>query len=91
MGAGLGMINTPITNTAVAGMPLSHAGVAGATASTARQLGQSLGVAVLGSMLNTGMQNKQPFIEAAHAGWWVLLAVALVIVALAAATPAQKS
>lgn len=84
MGMGLGTINAPITNTAVSGMPLNHAGVAGATASTARQLGQSLGVAVLGAMLNSGLQDKQPFVNAAHNGWWVLLAVALLVSVLAA-------
>ncbi|MDO5640739.1 MAG: MFS transporter [Neisseria sp.] len=89
MGMGLGTINAPITNTAVSGMPLNHAGVAGATASTARQLGQSLGVAVLGAMLNAGLQNKQPFVDAAHQGWWVLLAVALLITALGALNKRQ--
>jgi EmrB/QacA subfamily drug resistance transporter len=90
MGMGLGIINAPITNTAVSGMPVSHAGVAGATASTARQLGQSLGVAVLGALLNAGLQNKQSFIQAAYTGWWILLAVALLIAVLAQLNKPQQ-
>ncbi|MDO5626371.1 MAG: MFS transporter, partial [Pseudomonadota bacterium] len=83
MGMAVGLVNAPITNTAVSGMPPSHAGVAGATASTARQLGQSLGVAVLGALLNAGMQKGQAFADASHAGWWLLLAAALLIGVLA--------
>ena len=47
-GMGLGMVNPAITNSAVAGMPLSQAGVAAAIASTSRQVGAALGVAVAG-------------------------------------------
>jgi EmrB/QacA subfamily drug resistance transporter len=51
IGFGLGLINAAITNTALSGMPRSQAGVAAATASTSRQVGQSLGVAIIGSVL----------------------------------------
>ncbi len=47
-GIGFGFVNAPITNTAVSGMPRAQAGVAAAVASTSRQLGQTLGVAVVG-------------------------------------------
>ena len=50
-GIGFGMVNAPITNTAVSGMPLAQAGVAAAVASTSRQVGSALGVAVLGSLV----------------------------------------
>ncbi|MBX6389349.1 MAG: DHA2 family efflux MFS transporter permease subunit [Frankia sp.] len=49
-GLGFGMVNAPITNTAVSGMPDAQAGVAAAVASTSRQIGQALGVAVIGSV-----------------------------------------
>ncbi|MEU6426376.1 MFS transporter [Microbispora sp. NPDC046973] len=52
-GVGFGMLNPPITNTAVSGMPLAQAGVAAAVASTSRQVGQSLGVAIAGSMVSS--------------------------------------
>ncbi|WP_020661301.1 MFS transporter [Amycolatopsis benzoatilytica] len=50
-GLGTGLLNPPITNAAVSGMPRSQAGVAAAVASTSRQLGQTLGVAVAGTIL----------------------------------------
>jgi EmrB/QacA subfamily drug resistance transporter len=54
-GAGFGLVNPPITYAAVSGMPRSQAGVAAAFASTSRQIGASLGVAVIGSLVNTGV------------------------------------
>jgi EmrB/QacA subfamily drug resistance transporter len=50
-GIGAGMVNSPITNSAVSGMPRDRAGVAAATATTSRQIGQATGVAVGGSLL----------------------------------------
>jgi MFS family permease len=58
IGLGFGAVNPPITNTAVAGMPLSQAGVASAVAGTARQLGSVLGVAVLGSVLSSQLRSQ---------------------------------
>jgi EmrB/QacA subfamily drug resistance transporter len=66
-GAGFGLVNPPITNAAVSGMPRSQAGVAAALASTSRQLGASLGVAVIGSVLNTGAASQVGAGTAAHA------------------------
>jgi EmrB/QacA subfamily drug resistance transporter len=54
-GVGFGFVNAPITNTAVSGMPRAQAGVASAIASTSRQVGSSLGVAVIGSAIAAGM------------------------------------
>ena len=45
-GVGVGFVNAPITNTAVSGMPRDQAGVASALATTARNVGQTLGVAL---------------------------------------------
>ncbi|HEX3513341.1 MAG TPA: DHA2 family efflux MFS transporter permease subunit, partial [Trebonia sp.] len=50
-GIGIGFVNAPITNSAVSGMPRSQAGVASGIASTSRQVGSSVGVAVMGSVL----------------------------------------
>jgi EmrB/QacA subfamily drug resistance transporter len=52
-GLGFGLVNPPITNSAVAGLPNSRAGTAAALASTSRQVGGTLGVAVIGSVLNS--------------------------------------
>jgi EmrB/QacA subfamily drug resistance transporter len=58
IGLGFGMVNPPITNAAVSGMPLSQTGVAAAVASTARQVGSVLGVAVLGSVVTSQMHDQ---------------------------------
>jgi len=62
-GVGFGFVNAPITNTAVSGMPRERAGVAAAVASTSRQVGQSLGVAVIGATIAAGLHT---------AGWWIM-------------------
>jgi EmrB/QacA subfamily drug resistance transporter len=54
LGAGLGLVNPPITDTGVTGMPPAQAGVASAVISATRQFGNVLGVAVLGAMLTSG-------------------------------------
>ncbi len=74
-GIGFGFVNAPITNTAVSGMPRSQAGVAAAVASTSRQLGQTLGVAVVGAVLASGIGSssyRDVFVSAAVPGWWIL-------------------
>jgi EmrB/QacA subfamily drug resistance transporter len=53
VGVGFGFVNPPITNSAVSGLPNSRAGTAAALASTSRQVGNTLGVAVIGSVLNS--------------------------------------
>ena len=49
LGIGLGFVNAPISNTAVSGMPIEQAGVAASVASTSRQVGATLGVAITGA------------------------------------------
>jgi EmrB/QacA subfamily drug resistance transporter len=71
-GVGCGLVNAPISTTAMSGMPLDQAGVAGAVASTSRQVGSSLGVAVTGSMVALG--TGATFVGASHAAWYVLAA-----------------
>jgi EmrB/QacA subfamily drug resistance transporter len=75
-GIGFGMVNTPITNTAVSGMPVSQAGVAAAVASTSRQIGQSLGVAVIGSAVTSRIHGPLAvsFAAASNVGWWIVAA-----------------
>jgi EmrB/QacA subfamily drug resistance transporter len=55
LGIGFGLVNPPITNTAVSGMPPGQAGVASAVAGAARQIGAALGVAVVGSVVTSRM------------------------------------
>jgi EmrB/QacA subfamily drug resistance transporter len=73
-GFGAGMVNPPISNGVMAGVPRSQAGVASGMNSSSRQLGQSLGVAIVGSVLAAALHGSMHagFLAAAHAGWWVL-------------------
>jgi MFS family permease len=73
-GIGVGMVNPAITNTAVSSMPRSQAGLAAAIASTSRQVGISLGVAVMGSAVLSALHGpvRSGFAEASHAGWWIV-------------------
>jgi EmrB/QacA subfamily drug resistance transporter len=73
-GIGLGMVNPAITNSAVAGMPLSQAGVAAAVTSTGRQVGAALGVAVSGTVVSASRSRGTDFTAATHAIWWVMMA-----------------
>jgi EmrB/QacA subfamily drug resistance transporter len=89
-GIGFGMINPPITITAVLGMPAAQAGVASAVASTSRQLGQTLGVAIAGAIAAGGAVTVGPgFVQASHAAWWLVTGCGVAILALgfASTTP----
>ncbi|MCF3961884.1 MFS transporter [Streptomyces fuscigenes] len=92
-GFGFGWVNAPITNTAVSGMPRSQAGVAAAVASTSRQIGSTLGVAVLGAVLAGGVAASSgsgrasasyvhAFTDAARPAWWVLTACGFAVLVL---------
>jgi EmrB/QacA subfamily drug resistance transporter len=73
-GIGFGLVNAPITNTAVSGMPRAQAGVAAAVASTSRQIGTSLGVAVIGSVMASGAAGgyASGFVAASRTAWWII-------------------
>jgi MFS family permease len=88
-GIGFGFVNAPITNTAVSGMPRAQAGVAAAVASTSRQLGQTLGVAVVGAVLASGVgasSYKDTFVSAAVPGWWIITGCGLTVLVVGAVT-----
>jgi EmrB/QacA subfamily drug resistance transporter len=80
-GLGFGLVNAPITNTALSGMPRSQAGVAAAIASTSRQVGSALGVAVVGSVLASGLRGplSTGFTVASHSAWWILVGCGLAV------------
>lgn len=85
LGVGIGLGNPPITHTAVSGMPRAQAGLAAAVASTSRQVGAALGVALGGTIArasSTGRGAGARFPEATHAFWWLVVGVGMVMVAL---------
>jgi MFS family permease len=82
-GVGFAVVNAPITTAAVSGMPLDRAGAASAVASTSRQVGVSVGVALCGSVAGTALATPgADFAVAARPLWFVCAALSLVIVVL---------
>jgi EmrB/QacA subfamily drug resistance transporter len=92
-GLGLGMINAPITNTAVSGMPRAQAGLAAAVASTSRQIGSSLGVAVAGTVASGGIETGRAtsFTAATHPVFWLVVAQGLVIVLIGVLSTGRRA
>ena len=62
--------------------------MAAAFASTSRQIGSSLGVAVIGSAATARVVGsfRSGFAEASHVGWWILTGCALAVLALGVLT-----
>jgi MFS family permease len=92
-GTGFGLVNTPITAAATSGMPREQAGVSAAIASTGRQIGNSLGVAVLGSIVAAPARaaDHGGFVEASHVGWCVLAGCGVVVAGLGVATTTGRA
>jgi EmrB/QacA subfamily drug resistance transporter len=88
LGAGMGWVNAPVTNNAVSGMPRARAGTASGIASTSRQAGSSLGVAVTGSVLAAGLHGPlaSGFASATRPAWWIVTAMGGCVFALAVVT-----
>jgi hypothetical protein len=74
-------------------MPREQAGVAAAVASTSRQVGAALGVAIVGSVLTTGLSGplRTGFVPASHAGWWVITGCGLAVLVLGALTTGRRA
>jgi len=72
----------------VSGMPFAQAGVASGIASTSRQIGTSLGVAISGSILAANLHGplRARFVPASHAGWLLLAGCGAAIMVLGLVT-----
>jgi len=82
-GIGFSMVNAPVTNAAVSGMPLDRAGAASAVTSTSRQVGVSIGVALCGSLTGTALtQLGSDFAAAARPLWFVCVGLGIVVFSL---------
>jgi len=80
----LGLVNPPITNTAVAGMPRSMAGVAASLVSTGRQAGTTLGVAIAGTIVGSSLsRGGAAYIDAEQGVWWLCTGLGIAILVLA--------
>jgi hypothetical protein len=78
------MVNSPITNGVMSGVPKTQAGVASGINSSSRQLGQSLGVAIVGSVLAASMRGsvRAGLVDASHTGWWILAGCGYIVLLL---------
>jgi Na+/melibiose symporter-like transporter len=92
-GVFLGAVNPPVTNSAISGMPRSMAGLAGSLASTGRQAGTTLGVAISGTIIGPALARGGTAVTSravtgtavtgtAHGVWWMELILGAGIVAL---------
>ena len=82
-GIGFAMINAPITTAAVSGMPTDRAGAASAVASTSRQVGVSLGVALCGSVAGGALATTgADFAVASRPLWFICAAFGVTILTL---------
>ena len=88
-GIACGLVNAPISNTAVSGMPDSQAGVAASVASASRQTGSVLGVAITGSIVAGAP--AAGLASASHAAWAVLAVCGLVVAALGFASTTKRA
>lgn len=85
-GVGFGMVNAPVTYAAVSGMPRAQAGLASAIASTSRQVGASIGVALAGALAGGGQSwsgaNWAAYPAATHPLWWILFGCGILVLGL---------
>ncbi|HEX7163509.1 MAG TPA: MFS transporter [Trebonia sp.] len=89
-GLGAGLMNVPLTNTMLDGVPVAQAGIASALFNASREVAGLLGVTVVGAVLRSsenaslrsGTQPAQAFIDGYHSGLWLtigLLAAGVVL------------
>jgi EmrB/QacA subfamily drug resistance transporter len=88
-GIACGLVNAPISNTAVSGMPNSQAGVAASVASASRQTGSALGVAIAGSIIAGAP--AAGLASASRPAWAVLAACGLAVAVLGYASTTRRA
>jgi EmrB/QacA subfamily drug resistance transporter len=89
LGLACGLVNAPIANTAVSGMPDSQAGVAASVASASRQTGNALGVAITGSIVAGA--SAAGLASASHAAWAVLAGCGLAVAVIGYASTTRRA
>jgi MFS family permease len=91
-GIGFAMVNAPVTNAAVSGMPRDRAGAASAVTSTSRQVGVSIGVALCGSVAGSALTSVHVgFTDAARPLWLINVGLGLVISVLAVTSTSSRA
>ena len=79
-GVGMGMTMTPVTAAAMSAVPVDKAGVGSAVLNSARQVGGSLGIAVMGSIVASASSYLVGFHDALRVGSFLCLVGAVVAV-----------
>lgn len=91
-GIGTSMVNAPITNAAVSGMPTDRAGAAAAITSTSRQVGVSIGVALCGSVAGAALADTNvDFAVSARPLWLVFAGVGVLIFGLGVYSTSKRA
>lgn len=91
-GIGFAMVNAPVTNAAVSGMPRDRAGAASAVTSTSRQVGVSIGVALCGLVAGSALASIHTgFTDAARPLWLINAVLGLVITVLAVTSTSARA
>lgn len=98
-GFGAGLMNVPLTNAVLDGVPSARAGVASALFNASREVAGLLGVTVVGAVLRstegaalrTGTHQAQAFIDGYHAGLWMTIGLLAAGVALSYVTLRQRA
>jgi EmrB/QacA subfamily drug resistance transporter len=81
-GVGIGFNSTPMTSVALSGMPRDQSGAAAGIVTTARQVGTTLGVAVVGSLISSRLSGSVRFASASHLGWYVMAGCGVLTIVL---------
>jgi len=99
-GLGAGLMNVPLTNAVLNGVPAERAGVAGALFNASREVAGLLGVTIVGAVLRSsesaalrsGTNPAQAFIDGYHSGLWLTIGLLAAGVALSYLTlrPRQR-
>jgi EmrB/QacA subfamily drug resistance transporter len=91
-GVGFAMMNAPVTNAAVSGMPLDRAGAASAVTSTSRQVGVSIGVALCGSIAGPALAGTGvDFATQSAPLWWMCVGIGVTITVLGIASTSPRA
>jgi len=89
-GIAMGCVNAPITNAAVSGMPRAQAGLASGLTASSRQLGATLGVALVGTFV--GRASGGVHLSALGRGpWELLIGCGLLVAALGIAATGARA
>jgi EmrB/QacA subfamily drug resistance transporter len=98
-GVGAGLMNVPLTNSVLGGLPREQAGIAGALLNNSREMGGLLGVTVIGAVLRArqagalrgGASQPQAFLDGYHTALWVTIGLlaAWVVVSYLTLRPRQ--